>query len=476
VNATFTVSLSGGGSDLPVRVSYATGPGTATSPADFTAETGTVTFTPGDASQTITIAVRGDTLDENNETFSVILSSPVNASIQDGTGIGTINDDDAPPTLAVQDVRGPEGNAGTSPFTFNVTLSAPSAKTITVDATTAPGTATAPADYTHATTELTFNPGETSKTFTVLVNGDLAAEADEQFVVNLSGATNASIADGQATGTILNDDAPVGLPTVSAVYLSSTAWTAAFKSYLQSPLAVGSSSLGFAVPGGAGQLDEMPWVNLNEVSISFSQDVLVQADDLVIRGVNVANYSTDPAAFNYNAASRTATWRLPAGLSFRTDKILLDLDGSAPGGVATAGGTYLDGDWSNGADAYPSGDGTPAGDFRFRINVLGGDATRSGAVLADDFSQVKQKFFSTAANPGSGAAAYSVFHDVTGSGSILADDFSEVKKRFFNTLPAGEPALPAAGPSAAVGTDAALFGARSIRPSARSRFAADLLT
>jgi len=56
---------------------------------------------------------------------------------------------------------------------------------------------------------------------------------------------------------------------------------------------------------------------------------------------------------------------------------------------------------------------------------------------------VKQKFFSGASNPGSGASAYSIFHDVNGSGSILADDFSAVKSRFFNTLPGGVPAAAA---------------------------------
>src|SRR5207253_3124026 len=83
------------------------------------------------------------------------------------------------------------------------------------------------------------------------------------------------------------------------------------------------------------------------------------------------------------------------------------------------------------------------GDFVVRANVLAGDADRSGTVLANDFSQVKQKFFSSTTNPGTGAAAYSVFHDVNGSGSILADDFSAVKQRFFNTLPATQATVAA---------------------------------
>ena len=81
------------------------------------------------------------------------------------------------------------------------------------------------------------------------------------------------------------------------------------------------------------------------------------------------------------------------------------------------------------------GDGTPGGDFRYELRVLQGDVDQGGSVLANDFSEVKQKFFSTAASPGSGAGGYSVFHDVDGSGDILAADFSAVKRRFFTQLP-----------------------------------------
>jgi hypothetical protein len=137
----------------------------------------------------------------------------------------------------------------------------------------------------------------------------------------------------------------------------------------------------------------LPWLNVNEVSIAFSEDVVVQADDLDIRGVIVATYATDPAAFTYNAGARTATWRLPAGVAFQNDKILLDLNSDSPAGVRTAAGAYLDGNWSNGTDAYPSGDGSPGDDFRFRFNMLPGDTTRDGSVLARDYADVKKKFF-----------------------------------------------------------------------------------
>ena len=110
-----------------------------------------------------------------------------------------------PPTLAVNDVAANEGNLGPRLFTFTVTLSSSVSRTITVDYATADGTATAPDDYVPATGRLIFLAGETSKTVTVLVNGDTAVEPDETFFVNLSNGTT-PIARSKGTGTIVNDD------------------------------------------------------------------------------------------------------------------------------------------------------------------------------------------------------------------------------------------------------------------------------
>ena len=94
-----------------------------------------------------TVQTIGDTLDEVDETFAVNLADPVNATIADGQGLGTITDDDAPPTISVGDVTVTEGNSGTVAATFTVSLNVPSGRGVTVDYATANGTATAPADY-----------------------------------------------------------------------------------------------------------------------------------------------------------------------------------------------------------------------------------------------------------------------------------------------------------------------------------------
>jgi hypothetical protein len=99
-----------------------------------------------------------------------------------------------------------EGNSGTTAFNFTVSLSAASSQTVSVNFATANGTATAGEDYTAASGTLTFAPGEVNKTLTVQVNGDALIEGNETFTVNLSNASNATIAIAEGTGTILNDD------------------------------------------------------------------------------------------------------------------------------------------------------------------------------------------------------------------------------------------------------------------------------
>lgn len=204
---TFTISLQNA-STKAVSVDYATADGTATSGSDYAATSSTLSFAPGDTSKTITVNVNGDTTVEPDENFFVNLSNAVNAAIGNGQGIGKILDDDSLPGLAISDVTKFEGNRGNTAFTFTATLSYASANTVTVYYATADGSAkTSNRDYTAASGTLTFNPGEISKTITVSVKGDTNVELDETFFVNLSSPTNATLADYQGLGTILNDDA-----------------------------------------------------------------------------------------------------------------------------------------------------------------------------------------------------------------------------------------------------------------------------
>lgn len=110
------------------------------------------------------------------------------------------------PTLSIGNVSQLEGNSGTTAFNFNVTLSAPSTSTVTVQYATGNGTASSGTDYTTTSGTLTFAPGQTQQTVTVLVNGDTVYEPNETFTVSLSSPTNATLGTTQGIGTIQNDD------------------------------------------------------------------------------------------------------------------------------------------------------------------------------------------------------------------------------------------------------------------------------
>ena len=118
----FVVTLSAA-SGKQVTVDYATSVGTgqtATSGTDFTAATDTLTIDAGEATGTIEVAALEDDTEEDDETFTLTISNPQNATLTtDTTATGTINDGTLP-RLSVADAAATEG----SPVTFTVTLSA----------------------------------------------------------------------------------------------------------------------------------------------------------------------------------------------------------------------------------------------------------------------------------------------------------------------------------------------------------------
>lgn len=202
-NAVFTITLSQPPA-LPVTIFYDVTPGTATPGTDYQIPlTTSVTFAPGQQTAFIQVPIIGDAIDEPNETFFVNLLSATNAVLLDTQATGTIQNDDG---LSINDVTITEGNSGTTLFTFNVTLSSPSANTVTVNYRTVDGTASQNGDYNNQQGTLTFAPGEQTKTVSIVVNGDLFSEQDETFYVDLFGPSGSSLGKFRGVGTILNDD------------------------------------------------------------------------------------------------------------------------------------------------------------------------------------------------------------------------------------------------------------------------------
>ena len=219
--ATFTIALNRF-SDTAVTATYQTVDGTAAAGIDYTAAEATVTFPPGTITATVTVAITDDTDIENDESFTLrIIDDARNSNLTylaqplsdgHGTGFGSvlIIDDDSMPEVSVAGTRANE-DAGT--MTLWVSLSRGSATAVTVDFATADGTATAGSDYTETDGTLTIPAGATGAGVSVTILDDTDdTESDETFTLNLSNPAGATIADADATATIIED---ANLPTLT---------------------------------------------------------------------------------------------------------------------------------------------------------------------------------------------------------------------------------------------------------------------
>ncbi|ODU00866.1 MAG: hypothetical protein ABS79_02645 [Planctomycetes bacterium SCN 63-9] len=294
--AVFTVTLSQAGS-LPITVAYSTINGTATAGSDFTAVSGTLTFAPGVTTQTISVPIIGDTVIEPNESFRVVLSTPTNATFADGDATGTIVNDDSVsvPAITINDASVAEGNSGTKTLAFTVALSSAATTAVTVAYSTSGGTATAGSDYTSTGGTLTFAPGETQKTISVAILGDATYEPDETFLINLTNPAGATIADGQATGTILNDDAaPPPLPSLSignvtvgegnsgsrpAVFTVSLSAPSTLPVTVSYTTVAGTAGAGTDFTAVSGTLTFAPGVTTQTISVPILGDTLVEGNE-----------------------------------------------------------------------------------------------------------------------------------------------------------------------------------------------------
>ena len=231
-------------------------------------------------------------------------------------------------------------------------------------------------------------------------------------------------------GTITVNEPPA--PKVSGVFIGSTEWSSQFVASLQ------AQGLGYAIPVGGEQLADLPWINIDQIVVRFNEHVSVQQADLVVHGINHESYATN--GFAYDAVTFTATWTLTDPLP--ADKVLIQLiaDGADP--IRNAAGVRLDGDWSNGDGAFPSGNGRSGGDFLLRMNVLPGNVDQTGPVNIFDTIKTRNRQFTSV-----GHANYDVRHDINGNGDINIFDTVQVRNNQFTSLPEGEPIIAAPPPA-----------------------------
>ena len=202
--ATFTVSLSAP-SGRQVSVDYETVGGSAVAPDDYTAGSGTVVIPAGETTATIEVAIVDDAVDGSDKTFDVELLTADSATISTylHTGTATIVDNEADSFIHV---LAPSVTESDETLTFTITLSHETEQDVTVDYTTANGSASSTSDYAAASGTLTFAAGQTSQTLAISISDDFIDELSEEFYLDLSNAQNATIAEPRIWAIIRDDD------------------------------------------------------------------------------------------------------------------------------------------------------------------------------------------------------------------------------------------------------------------------------
>lgn len=213
----FTVIRTGGGTSTASVRWAVTGVGTSPATAvDFGSRAfpaGVVSFAVGETSKTIVVNVRGESIAEMDEQFIVTLSNPSGATVVASVASGLILNDDEVSRYSIVGLVAdkPEGNGGSSAFTFEIRRAGNVSATASLGwsvAGSSPNPVT-PGDFVGAVFPrgtLSFAAGETSKILTVNVSADDLAEVDEQFVVMLSGKGSDVFSPSWAVGLIRNDD------------------------------------------------------------------------------------------------------------------------------------------------------------------------------------------------------------------------------------------------------------------------------
>jgi len=215
---TATVRLTGS-TAVTATVPYTVVAGTATAGSDYTASNGTLTFPPGASQRTVVITITNDLSDEPDETLSIVLGAPTQATLGvNDTNTLTIQDNDGPPSLQFSASQYAFAE-GSGVITLTVSLNFSAGYVISVPFSSTNGTAVAGLDYEARAGTLTFPANTTSRPLTFTLTNDALVENNKTFNVTLSSPSPAGVTLGSPANTVVtiaNDDARAGC----AIYYS----------------------------------------------------------------------------------------------------------------------------------------------------------------------------------------------------------------------------------------------------------------
>ena len=433
VDAGFTVSLSAE-SGRDVTVDWATSDETATAGTDYTAGSGTLTFVAGDMTKNIDVAVIGDTVDEEDETFTVTLSNAGNAGISDATGIGTITDDDA--TLSIGDASANEGDKAE----FTVSLSQAAAAAVVVSVSTSDGTAMSTSDYTAVSgMRLTIAAGDTSATVEVQTTEDTVLEGSETYTANMEavgdlpvGVVLGTVA---GTGTITDDDAVTatvaadagsvaeGEDAVFTVTLSGGTTSAATTVTYETG-GTASSGEDYTAPytEESGTLTIGAGESTVTLTVATLDDALDEADETLSMTLTAASTVGEASVGDPNSAEVTITdGDDPPNLEVDDVMVTEGNSGTVDGGftvsLSAESGRDVTVDWATSDETATAGTDYTAESGT--LTFVAGDTTKNidVAVTGDTVNEADETFTVTLSNAGNAGIS-----DATGTGTITDDD------------------------------------------------------
>ena len=379
---TATLSIA---SELTVTVDYAASDGTAKAGDDYVAASGTLTFPAGTVTQTFSVTIIDDALDElDEETVNLALGNPSNAELGAlAAAVLRIQDDDPLPTVGFSPPTFVQVENGVTAL-VGVELSEQSALTVTVDYVTGDGTGTAGSDYVTATGTLTFNPGTTARSFSVSILNDGLDEENETVNLTLSNASNAALALSATTLTILDDDDPptvqfdaashsvdesAGSATIT-VTLSAESERTVTVDYATSD---GTATAGSDYLASTGTLTFTPGTTAQSFSVSILSDGLDEANEtvnLTLSNASNAGLGTsastltildddDPPTVQFDSSSYSVaedggTATITVTLSAESGRSVA-VDYATSDGTATEGSDYTD---ANGTLVFAAGQTT----------------------------------------------------------------------------------------------------------------------
>jgi len=289
----------------PVKADFLISDLQATSPSDYQAASGQITFLSGTTVTTLNVPVTGDTQVEPEENFLVRLRNPVNGVFARSAALGVILNDDAvqaQPKITVSDPFITEGNTGNSTAGFILSLDSTSTQNISLNFSTANQTAFSPSDYIATAGIVTFAPGTTLRTINVPVVGDVLVEPDETFRLNLGTPVNATLLKNAGIATIVNDDGLNNQPRISitdtfvAEGNSGTTianFTVSLNKTSTQPITVNFATANQTAStvndylATSGQLTFAPGTSSKVIGVIINGDVLVESNEIL--RVNLSN-------------------------------------------------------------------------------------------------------------------------------------------------------------------------------------------